>query len=108
MPASLAASAAAWLLREQITRQAQYRHDTFNDGLHNGVAANPLFGMRNNPMSEQQGGDAMVDYLILLVQKAIESFLTAYANKLAERLAAPKEPKTGKRPTSPRRRKQRR
>lgn len=48
----------------------------------------------------------MAEYLLLLLQKALEAFLTSFANKLAERLASPKEPKTRKKPSPPRRRKQ--
>lgn len=57
-------------------------------------------------MSEQQGVMPMVDYLILLLQKMFDAFLTTLASKLAERLAASKDAKTRKKPSPPRRRKQ--
>lgn len=76
-----------------------------NGGQSFGVAAT-LFLTEQRTMSDQQGGDAMAEYLLLLLQKVLDAFLITLANKLAERLASPKDPKTRKRPSPPRRDKQ--
>lgn len=47
----------------------------------------------------------MMDYFVSLLLEAVRSFATTLASKLAERLAAPKDAKTRKKP-SPRRDKQ--
>ena len=41
-----------------------------------------------------------MDFFVSLLQKAAESFLITLSSKLAERLAAPKEKKAKKKPTS--------
>lgn len=60
----------------------------------NGVVALLFPDMTKNTHVGATGVMPMVDYLILLLQKMFDAFLTTLASKLAERLAASKDAKT--------------